>query len=159
MESVWAKKLVTIGVKRGFTVSTAESCTAGMVASLIADIPGASGVLRGGAVTYCDEIKHIVLSVSEETLTRYTAVSYQTAREMAYGSRRLFSSTVAVSLTGYAGPGGGTTEDPPGTVYIGIDSERGNRSFRYSFTGSRNEVRTQAAEEAIKLIIAEFNTL
>lgn len=159
MESIWAQKLVNIGAERGFTVSTAESCTAGMVASLIADIPGASEVLRGGAVTYCDDIKHRVLGVSEETLACYTAVSNQTACEMARGSRRLFSSTVAVSLTGYAGPGGGTPEDPAGTVYIGIDSERGTRSARYSFTGSRNEVREQAAEEALRLVVAELDAL
>ena len=90
---------------RGVTVSTAESLTAGMIASTIADIPGASAVLRGGAVTYCDEIKHRVLGVEQETLDRYTAVSYQTAREMAAGSLELYQSDIAVSATGYAGPG------------------------------------------------------
>ena len=97
---------------RGVTVSTAESLTAGMIASTIADIPGASAVLRGGAVTYCDEIKHRVLGVEQETLDRYTAVSHQTAREMAVGSLELYQSDIAVSATGYAGPGGGTEADP-----------------------------------------------
>ena len=98
---------------RGVTVSTAESLTAGMIASTIADIPGASAVLRGGAVTYCDEIKHRVLGVEQETLDRYTAVSHQTAREMAVGSLELYQSDIAVSATGYAGPGGGTEAVPP----------------------------------------------
>ena len=78
-----ARDIVERASARGVTVSTAESLTAGMIASTIADIPGASAVLRGGAVTYCDEIKHRVLGVEQETLDRYTAVSHQTAREMA----------------------------------------------------------------------------
>ncbi len=90
-----------------------------MIASTIADIPGASAVLRGGAVTYCDEIKHRVLGVEQETLDRYTAVSHQTAREMASSSLELYQRDIAVSATGYAGPGGGTEDDPAGTFYIG----------------------------------------
>lgn len=159
MTSDNAKYLVELGMRQGLTVSTAESCTAGMVSSLIADIPGASAVLRGGAVTYCDEIKHRVLGVRTETLERYTAVSMQTACEMAQGSRRVFSSDVAVSLTGYAGPGGGTPDDPAGTVYIGIDSIRGTQAHRFVFSGSRNEVRKQAAEEAMRWIVEELKAL
>ena len=114
-----ARDIVERASARGVTVSTAESLTAGMIASTIADIPGASAVLRGGAVTYCDEIKHRVLGVEQETLDRYTAVSHQTAREMASGSLELYQSDIAVSATGYAGPGGGTEDDPAGTFYIG----------------------------------------
>ena len=94
-----ARDIVERASVRGVTVSTAESLTAGMIASTIADIPGASAVLRGGAVTYCDEIKHLVLGVEQETLDRYTAVSYQTAREMAAGSLELYQSDIAVSAT------------------------------------------------------------
>mgnify|MGYP002224020041 CR=1 FL=1 len=114
-----ARDLVEHASARGVTVSTAESLTAGMIASTIADIPGASAVLRGGAVTYCDEIKHRVLGVEQETLDRFSAVSHQTAREMAAGSLELYQSDIAVSATGYAGPGGGTEQDPAGTFYIG----------------------------------------
>ena len=103
-----ARDIVERASARGVTVSTAESLTAGMIASTIADIPGASAVLRGGAVTYCDEVKHRVLGVEQETLDRFSAVSHQTAREMAAGSLDLYQSDVAVSATGYAGPGGGT---------------------------------------------------
>ena len=98
-----ARDLVEHASARGVTVSTAESLTAGMIASTIADIPGASAVLRGGAVTYCDEIKHRVLGVEQETLDRFSAVSHQTAREMAAGSLDLYQSDIAVSATGYAG--------------------------------------------------------
>ena len=114
-----ARDIVERASARGVTVSTAESLTAGMIASTIADIPGASAVLRGGAVTYCDEIKHRVLGVKQETLDRFSAVSHQTAREMAAGSLELYQSDIAVSATGYAGPGGGTEQDPAGTFYMG----------------------------------------
>lgn len=154
-----ARQLVSLCSERGLTVSTAESCTAGMVASAIADIPGASEVLRGGAVTYCDEIKHRVLGVRIATLEQYTAVSYQTAREMADGSRRLFESSLAVSLTGYAGPGGGTSADPAGTVYIGLSTPEGITADRCLFSGGRNDVRKQAAARALKLLIRSAQSL
>lgn len=147
-----ACKLVTCASQRGVTVSTAESCTAGMVASAIADIPGASEVLRGGAVTYCNDIKLKVLGVSRDTLDVHTAVSTETACEMAQGARELFETDVAVSLTGYAGPGGGTPEDPAGTVYIGVASARGVWARRMQYEGSRNEVRVQAALSALEFL-------
>ena len=108
-----ARDIVERASARGVTVSTAESLTAGMIASTIADIPGASAVLRGGAVTYCDEIKHRVLGVEQETLDRFSAVSHQTAREMAAGSLDLYQSDVAVSATGYAGPVVAPSKTPP----------------------------------------------
>ncbi len=145
---------------RGLTVSTAESCTAGLVASSIADVPGASAVLRGGAVTYCNEVKHKVLGVGLDTLQVYSAVSYETAREMAQGSRRVFDSDVAVSLTGYAGPDGGTPEDPAGTVYLGLCTCRSVVSHRFHFAGDRNEVRMRAAIRAVELLLDSVrNTL
>ena len=143
-----AARLVELGRARGLTVSTAESCTAGMVAAAIADIPGASAVLRGGAVTYCDQVKHRVLGVSG-----------QTAREMAQGSRRLFDASVAVSLTGYAGPGGGTDTEPAGTVYIAVSDASGTRCERCSFTGTRNGVRRQAALRALEMVAESLESL
>lgn len=154
-----ARSVVAQAAKRGLTVSTAESCTAGMVASALADIPGASAVLRGGAVTYCDEIKHRVLGVASETLADYTAVSEQTAREMAEGSVALFEADLAVSLTGYAGPGGGTPDDPCGTVYFATHDRLGTSCVRCSFTGSRNEIRVQAAQKALELLSSRLELL
>lgn len=148
-----AAELVHRASQAGLTVATAESCTAGMVASTIADIPGSSAVLRGGAVTYCDEIKHRVLGVASETLVEHTAVSHETAGEMAAGARRLFGSDLAVSLTGYAGPGGGTPEDPAGTVYIGLASAGGVQTLRCTFPGERNVVRRAAAARALELLL------
>lgn len=137
----------------GLTLATAESCTAGLVAARIADIPGASDVLRGGAVTYCDAVKRRVLGVSEDTLRLHSAVSDPCAREMAVGARVLFEAEMAVSLTGYAGPGGGTLDDPAGTVYIGLADERGVTCARCSFEGSRNDVRAHAALFALQMLL------
>ena len=88
----------------GYSVSAAESCTGGLVGSLITDVPGASDYFRGSAGTYCNEMKEKILGVSHDTLERYTAVSAQTAAEMAEGSRRLYGTDLAVSTTGIAGP-------------------------------------------------------
>lgn len=148
-----AQALVDRCTDLGVTVSTAESCTAGMVASAIADIPGASNVLRGGAVTYVDEVKHEVLGVSNETLAQWSAVSAPCAEEMADGARSRFASTLAVSTTGYAGPGGGTEKDPVGTVYFGLSSPCATSSFCMHFAGTREEVRLQACAHALELLV------
>ena len=160
-----ARDIVERAGVRGVTVSTAESLTAGMIASTIADIPGASAVLRGGAVTYCDEIKHRVLGVEQETLDRYTAVSYQTAREMAAGSLELYQSDIAVSATGYAGPGGGTEDDPAGTFYIGwaYRSADGGApvvdSIRCHYEGDRSCGRAHAGAEALGRIVCVLHSM
>lgn len=160
-----ARAIVERASVLGVTVSTAESLTAGMIASTIADIPGASAVLRGGAVTYCDEIKHRVLGVEQETLDRYTAVSYQTAREMAAGSLDLYQSDIAVSATGYAGPGGGTEDDPAGTFYIGWvyrPTDGGMTvvdSMRCCYGGDRSCVRAHAVTEALGRIACILDSM
>ena len=156
-----ARALVEGACAAGLTVATAESCTAGMVASLIADVPGASEVLRGGAVTYCDEIKHRVLGVSSETLERYTAVSPQTAREMALGARSLFSTDMAVSLTGYAGPAGSSAEfdimygtgiSKEGSILdMGVDFDIVNKSGAwYTYEQERLGQGREAAKEFLR---------
>lgn len=145
--------LVDEARRRGVTIATAESCTAGLVASALADIPGSSAVLRGGAVTYCDGVKRDVLGVHATTLDTYSAVSEQTAAEMAEGARKLFDSDLSVSLTGYAGPGGGSSADPVGTVYIAVCDRRETSVHRCSFQGERNEVRRIACETALQLLL------
>lgn len=148
-----AHEVVARCSERGVTVASAESLTAGMVCSSIAGVPGASEILRGGAVTYVNEIKHAVLGVSSDSLERFTEVSHPVAREMATGARNLFSTDIAVSLTGYAGPTGGTEENPVGTVYLGIASDSGVRSVREVFDGDRLGVRMRAAIRALQLIL------
>lgn len=160
-----ARDIVERASTRDVTVSTAESLTAGMIASTIADIPGASAVLRGGAVTYCDVIKHRVLGVEQETLDRFSAVSHQTAREMAAGSLDLYQSDIAVSATGYAGPGGGTEQDPAGTFYIGWAYRAADggalvvESARCHYEGDRSCVRAHAVEEALGRIVRVLNSM
>lgn len=149
-----AERVVCAAARRGYTICTAESCTAGLVAAALGGVPGASAVLRGGAVTYCDEVKHKLLGVSERSLDRFSAVSRQVALEMATQAAARLDADIAVSLTGYAGPGGGTAQDPAGTVYVAL-WERGHCSVeRCSFTGGRNEVRAAAAGRALALFLA-----
>ena len=136
-----AQRLVAFASAHGLTVATAESCTAGRVAAVVGGVPGASEVLRGGAVTYVNEIKHRVLGVSERC-----------ACEMAAGARALFGSDAAVSITGFAGPGGGTADNPVGTVYLGIADQDGARAVRRHFNGDRDDVRWQATMEALRLL-------
>lgn len=154
-----ARRLVAAFAARSATLSTAESLTAGMVSSAVAGVPGASSVLRGGAVTYVNEVKERVLGVSARSIAEHTEVSHEVAREMAAGSRRLFGSDVAVSLTGYAGPGGGTEENPVGTVYIGVSSVAGTESFRRTFDGDRARVRAEATLAALGLALARVDSM
>lgn len=154
-----ASEIVRAFSECGLTIACAESLTAGMVSSAIADVPGASSVLRGGAVTYVNEIKERVLGVSRESIERYTEVSHQVAREMAKGALELFGSDVAVSLTGFAGPGGGTELDPVGTVYLGIADKHSVSSRRCTFCGDRSSVRMQATAEALELCLAWIRSM
>lgn len=105
---------------RGLTVATAESCTGGLIASRLTDISGSSAYLLGGVVAYSNAMKMKLLSVAEQTLIDYGAVSEPTAHEMAVGARALIGTDYALSVTGIAGPGGGTDEKPVGLTYIGL---------------------------------------
>ena len=150
-----AAELVRQYTEAGQTVSTAESCTGGLIAKLITDIPGSSAVLKGGCVSYTNEVKQTVLGVDPKTIETDTEVSLACAKEMAEGARRLFGSDAAVSTTGYAGPGGGTAENPVGTVYIGISTAAGTRAFRFTAPAGSNraQVRLCAAKEALAAAI------
>lgn len=105
---------------KDYTISTAESLTGGMISKFITSVPGASEVFELGVCSYSDRIKNKVLGVREETLTKYTAVSKQTAEEMSAGIQALSGSDIAVSVTGIAGPAGGTDDKPVGTVYVSV---------------------------------------
>lgn len=137
----------------GYIVSAAESCTGGLIGSLITDVPGASDYFRGSAGTYCNEMKEKILGVSHETLERYTAVSAETAAEMADGSRRLYGSDIAVSTTGIAGPGGGTEEQPVGLVYTGVSGPWGTLVHCDVYHGGRAEIKRRAAVRAIYYVV------
>ena len=146
MDEKW---LVNALRDRKMTVTTAESCTGGMVAAAITSVPGSSEVFRQGFVTYCDEAKHRLLGVRKKTLRTYTAVSGQTAAQMASGGRKRAKADGCIAVTGYAGPAFG--EEPVGLVYIGCCIRGRGRVLKCHFTGSRQGIRTAAKEQAIAL--------
>lgn len=154
-----ATSIVHCAASTGLHVSTAESCTAGLVSATIADISGASDVLLGGVCTYTNEIKHRVLSVDQQTLNEKTAVCYEVGLQLASGSRALFGSDVAVGVTGYAGPGGGTDKDPVGTVYIGVTSSAASECYRVHFNGSRMLVRMKAVLFSLTKMLQHIDAL
>ncbi len=122
---VLVRRLIDLLRKYSLSVSTAESCTAGMIAARIGDIPGCSDILEGGIISYSNEVKTNVLGVPDEIIRNHGAVSEECAAAMAEGSRRLTGASIAVSVTGIAGPGGGTPEKPVGTVCFGISDKFG----------------------------------
>ena len=113
--------VVELLIRRGISVSTAESCTGGLLSELITAVPGASQVFELGICTYSERIKSRFLGVSPETLRQYGVVSRETALEMVIGLKKVSGADICVSVTGIAGPGGGTAETPVGTVFIGFD--------------------------------------
>ena len=118
-EPTWVD-LVEAAIRGSVTISTAESCTGGYISSLITDVPGASGCYLGGVVAYSNDVKITQLNVPERTLVDKGAVSRETASAMAVGCRKLFGSTISLSVTGIAGPDGGTKDRPVGTVFISV---------------------------------------
>ena len=147
-----AETLVALLQARGLTCATAESCTGGGVGAAITAVPGASDVFAGGVISYANEVKRDVLGVSAATLTAHGAVSPQTAAEMAVGVRKLLQVDVAVSVTGVAGPGGGSAEKPVGLVWFGLADARGVRTEKALFTGDRARVREQAVLHALGML-------
>jgi nicotinamide-nucleotide amidase len=135
------------------TVATAESCTGGMIAALLTDVPGSSDYFLGGVVAYANSVKRDWLFVSEETLRDRGAVSDAAAREMAQGARNRFAADLAVAVTGIAGPDGGTPEKPVGTVFLAVADRDGRvAAKRRSFVGDREMVRRSASSFALELV-------
>ena len=126
--------VVDILKEKKLTVTTVESCTAGLLAGRLMNVPGASAVFNEGYITYSNAAKEKIVGVSHETLEKYTAVSKETAAEMAVGAARVSGADVAVSVTGIAGPDGGTKEQPVGLVYIGCCVKGKVRVGEFHFT-------------------------
>lgn len=137
---------------RGLRMSAAESCTGGMIGCVMTDAPGSSEVFLGSAVVYSNQAKEDILGVNHSTLLAHGAVSEETAREMAAGAVKAYGSDVAVAVTGIAGPGGATDQKPVGLVYIAVADGPRTIVTRNLFKGGRDEVRRQAASEAIRLL-------
>lgn len=148
-----AVRLVQYLERHGYHVSTAESCTGGLIAAGIVDVSGASKVFEEGYVTYANHIKEKLLGVRAETIASYTVVSAQVAEEMASGMAQAAGTELALSVTGYAGPDDGDDGTPAGTVYIGVSFRGETVSRVFRFSGNRGQVRIQAVEAAYSLAL------
>ena len=147
------EKLVSLLLEKKMTITTVESCTGGMVASKIVNVSGASAVFNEGFITYANQAKETYAGVLKETLEAYGAVSNQVAMEMAEGIAQKTGADVAISVTGVAGPFGGTNEKPVGLVYIGC-FVLGKIFFEEChFNGDRLQIREQSANEAINFAL------
>ncbi len=135
---------------RKLKLATAESCTGGMISAAITDIAGSSDIFDRGFITYSNEAKIKMLGVSPATLETYGAVSEQTAGEMVIGALKYSLADVAISVTGIAGPSGGTADKPVGLVYIGVTNTQETKVFKHLFTGNRSEIRQQTVESALR---------
>ena len=147
-----AAQAVRQALESGQTVGTAESLTAGMVSAVLADTPGASGMLQGGVVAYQNSVKESVLHVPAELLARVGSVDPDVARAMAAGARTVLGADVGISTTGVAGPDAHDGK-PVGRVYIGIATTAGATAYEYSFTGSRPDIRASACAAALERLL------
>ena len=147
-----ADHLVELLKAQGLTCATAESCTGGGVGSAITAVPGSSAVFAGGVISYANEVKRDVLGVSDHNLQTVGAVSPEVAAQMADGVRKLLKTDLAVSLTGIAGPDGGSAEKPVGLVWFGLSTKDGTRTEKVIFSGDRAQVRAQAVTHALGML-------
>ena len=147
-----AANLVALLRAQGLVCATAESCTGGGVGRAITSVPGSSAVFAGGVISYSNAVKREVLGVKPETLASVGAVSAETAAQMADGVRRLLKADLAVSLTGIAGPDGGSDEKPVGLVWFGLATADGVRTEKAIFRGDREEVRDRATVHALGML-------
>jgi PncC family amidohydrolase len=138
---------------RGLKLVLAESCTGGLLGSRISDVPGSSDYFLGGVVAYAYEAKADLLGVSWDTLNTKGAVSRETVLEMARGVRERMKAHIAVSVSGIAGPGGGTPEKPVGTTWIGLATEAGEWAETYQFAGDREGNKISAVDAALTLLL------
>lgn len=153
MEDILEKKLGKILTEKDLTIACAESCTGGLLTSRLTDVAGSSIYVQGSIVSYSNDIKNSVLKVKSATLRRFGAVSEQTAREMSNNVRKLFVTDIGVGVTGIAGPDGGTVDKPVGTVYISVSNLEATVVKRFHFSGSRIEIKNQACDAAMEMVI------
>lgn len=138
---------------RGLTLALAESCTGGLIGSLITDVPGSSEYFLGSAATYAYSAKEAILGVRRETLLAHGAVSAETAAEMAQGARRIFGADIAAAVTGIAGPGGGTLDKPTGLTHVHLSAADAEIGEHYIWDGDRWGNKLLSAEAVLRLIL------
>jgi nicotinamide-nucleotide amidase len=146
------QNVTTLLKEKGVTLSTAESCTGGLIAKMLTDIDGSSRYFIQGVVVYSNEAKVARLGVRSETLEKFGAVSEETCREMVEGMLRTSGTDCSVASTGIAGPTGGTEDKPVGLVYLGVADADGATVRRCSFSGDRDVIRTKSAFVALNML-------
>ncbi len=139
------------------TISVSESCSGGLLASLLTSLPGSSAYFLLGVVTYSNKSKEIILGVPAKIIARYGAVSVQVARLMAQNIRKKARADFGLSITGIAGPGGATPAKSIGTVYICLSAKNKNTCRKFNFLGRRQNVRKKAVQEALRLLCAHLS--
>lgn len=139
--------------QRGLRLAVAESCTGGLISHLVTNVAGSSVYFLGGMIAYANEAKVHLLGVHQETLEKFGAVSSETVIEMARGVRNTLSADIGISVSGIAGPGGGTPEKPVGTVWIGLSTPKEELARHFHWTGNRLDVKEQSARAALMLLL------
>jgi nicotinamide-nucleotide amidase len=155
-----AERLQGICLGRGLTVALAESCTGGLLAATLTEVPGSSGYFRGGVVAYANDAKEALLDVPHAVLEAHGAVSAQVAMAMAQGARARFAAELSASVTGVAGPDGGSAAKPVGLVYVGLAGDGDTDVRRLQLSGNRAAIREAAARAALEWLVerAESST-
>jgi PncC family amidohydrolase len=138
--------------KRNLTLSVGESVTGGLLGHMITNVPGSSDRFRGGVIAYTNGVKRRALGVRASTLKKYGAVSKKTAEEMADGTRKKLRADIAVSVTGIAGPAGGTRKTPVGTVFVSVTDGKRMLARRFTLRGGRVAIKKDAAAAALKML-------
>jgi len=146
------KKTGVILFESGLTISTAESCTGGLIGHLLTNIPGSSQYYLGGIISYSNRIKTEILGVTEAALAKFGAVSHECVEQMAVGVRDLMKSNISLAVSGIAGPDGGSPEKPVGTVFFALADASGVDSVNFFFNGDRSAIKCKSAETALGLI-------
>ena len=148
-----AARLQALAVERGLTVGTAESCTGGLIGHALTSVAGSSDYYRGGVISYSNELKVLLLGVPETTIVRHGAVSAQVAVAKAEGERQRLADDYALSVTGVAGPGGGTAAKPVGLTYVAAAGPRGHEVRRHQWPGDRAANKAWSAAAALELLL------
>ncbi len=148
-----SEQVSDLAKKKEITISFAESCTGGLISKTITDLAGCSTFFKGGVVAYHNEIKEQILGVSAKALAKFGAVSEETALDMAKGCKKIIETDIAGSVTGIAGPDGGTDEKPVGTVWFGISYKDVTIADKQCFSGNRESVRYKTAIHLLEMLI------
>ena len=151
-----SKKIVETLIHKTYTIATAESCTGGLISAHLTDVPGSSQCLRGGACTYTEDAKSILLGIPHDEIRAKGVVSKEIAMKMASSIRQILHSNFAVSTTGVAGPGGGSLESPVGTVWYGVATPDSCEAFCLHLEGNRNMIRKGAVTKILTHLYDQY---